>query len=123
MIDEGQAKFSLSKQRKTQLNSPLQVITLNKMQPGSLTCPVETLKDYLAISDQFRSGAKSKLLLLGLRPPRNAVFASTVSRWIKMVLSDAGVDTVVYSAHSTRGASASKATNLGVSSEAILLAG
>jgi hypothetical protein len=81
------------------------------------------LKDYLAISDQFRSGAKSKLLLLGLRPPRNAVGASIVARWIKMVLSDAGVDTAVYSSHSTRGASSSKTANLGVPIEAILLAG
>ena len=63
------------------------------------------------------------MLLLGLRPPGKAVGASTVARWIKTVLSDAVVDTAVYSAHSTRGASASKAANLGVTTEAILLAG
>ncbi len=123
VMDEGQAKFSLSKPRKTQRNSPLQVITLKKMQPVSLACPVETLRDYLIVSDQFRSGPKSKLLLLGLRPPRNSVGGSTLARWIKAVLSDAGVDTAVYSAHSTRGASASKAARLGVPTEAILLAG
>ena len=39
------------------------------------------------------------------------------------MLSDAGVDTTIYSAHSTRGASASKAVSVGLSIEAILKTG
>ena len=39
------------------------------------------------------------------------------------MLSDAGVDTTIYSAHSTRGASASKAVSAGLSIEAILKTG
>ena len=39
------------------------------------------------------------------------------------MLSDAGVDTTIYSAHSPRGASASKAVSVGLSIEAILKTG
>lgn len=123
LIDDEQAKFALSVPRKSQRTSPLHLISLKKLHPVSLACPVETLKHYISASEPFRGGEKSRLLLLGLRPPRNSVSGSTVACWIKSVLSEAGVDTAVYSAHSTRGASASNATNLGVPTDAILSAG
>ena len=113
VIDDDQAKFSLSVPRKSQRASPCQLITLKKLHPVSLTCPVETLKQYISVSEPFRVGEKSRLLLLSLRPPRNSVSGSTVARWIKSILSEAGVDTAFYSAHSTRGASASNAASLG----------
>jgi hypothetical protein len=118
-----QAKFSLQKPRKFQRNSPLQVITLEKLLPLPLACPVETLKDFLIASDQLRQGEKAKSLFIGLRPPHSSVGASSVARWLKLILNDAGVDTSIYSAHSTRGASASNAVNSGVPTEAILAAG
>jgi site-specific recombinase XerD len=123
VIDDEQAKFSLSVPRKSQRASALQVITLKKLLPVSLACPVEALKQYLSVSEPFRVGAKGRLLLLGLRPPRCSVSGSTVARWIKSILSEAGVDTTIYSAHSTRGASASNAANRGVPTDAILSAG
>ncbi|XP_045023289.1 uncharacterized protein LOC116935744 isoform X2 [Daphnia magna] len=123
VIDDEQAKFSLSAPRKSQRASPLQVITLKKLHPVSLACPVETLKQYISVSEQFRVRAKARLLLLGLRPPRSSVSGSTVARWIKSILAEAGVDTTIYSAHSTRGASASNAANRGVPTDAILSAG
>lgn len=109
--------------RKSQRASALQVITLKKLLPVSLACPVEALKQYLSVSEPFRVGAKGRLLLLSLRPPRCSVSGSTVARWIKSILSEAGVDTTIYSAHSTRGASASNAANRGVPTDAILSAG
>ncbi len=123
VIDDEQAKFALSALRKSQRASSLQLISLKKLQPVSLACPVATLMHYISVSEPFRVGEKSRLLLLGLRPPRNSVCGSTVARWIKSLLSKAGVDTTVYSAHSTRGASASNAANLGVPTDAILSAG
>ncbi len=56
-------------------------------------------------------------------PSRDSVSGSTVARWIKSFLSEAVVDTAVFSAHSTRGAPASNAANLGVPTDAILSAG
>ena len=118
-----QAKFALQKPRKSQRNSTLQVISVEKLLPPSLACPVETLRDFVVAADQRRKKDKPRSLFIGLRPPHNSVGASTVARWLKLVLNDAGVDTSVYSAHSTRGASASNAANSGVPTETILAAG
>ena len=41
--------------------------------------------------------------------PHKAVSPETISRWLKQVLSEAGIDTIKYSAHSTRAAAATKA--------------
>jgi len=45
-----------------------------------------------------------------------------LGRWIKTCIADAGIDGSVFSAHSTRGAGASKAAASGVAIEAILKA-
>ena len=39
----------------------------------------------------------------------------TIARYVKLFLGDAGIDTTVFTAHSTRSASTSKANNLGLS--------
>ena len=46
-----------------------------------------------------------------------------MGHWIKLLLSEAGVDTTIYSTHSTRGASALKAMGAGISIESILWTG
>ena len=45
---------------------------------------------------------------------------STIGRWIKEQLKEAGIDTSTFSAHSTRGAAASKAAASGISIQTIL---
>ena len=62
-------------------------------------------------------------LILGLNSPHPPIGASTIGRWIKFGLSEAGIDTSVYSAHSTREASASKAVRASLSIESILRTG
>ena len=46
----------------------------------------------------------------------------TIGNWLKRVMSASGVDTSVFSAHSTRGAATSKAKGVGVSTVDILKA-
>lgn len=79
-FDGTQARFPLAKPKKSQRSSPLQVISLKRLQPSSLACPVETLIDYIAASESFRQRPDSKLLFLGLRSPRHSVGASTIAR-------------------------------------------
>ena len=123
VVDGSQAKFTLSKPRKTQNGSPLQVICIERLVPASSVCPIGTLEAYLAVSERFRQGPKSANLLLGLRAPHHSIGTSSVGRWIKAVLSKAGVDTSTFSAHSTRGAAASNAAAGGVSTDVILRTG
>ncbi len=70
-------------------------------------CVYETLDYYLDITEKLRTSPK---LLVSFIKPFGAVTASTVGRWIKTLLGQAGVDTTQFSAHSTRSASTSKAT-------------
>lgn len=55
-------------------------------------------------------GGRNQLLLSDVKP-YVPVGKATISRWIKTVLARSGIDTNVYSAHSTRAASTSKATS------------
>lgn len=81
-------------------------------------CPASTLRDYLSATEDKRPPEVSNLLITVKRPHRGAT-AQSISRWIKQVLEESGVDVSVYSAHSTRHASTSAAAAAGVSVDVI----
>ena len=88
-------------------------------------CPVRTLECYQSRSQKLRTvqkkGARNPLFL-SVRKPHKPVKAATIGHWLKNVMKEAGIDTKVFSAHSTRGASTSKARTVGVSTADILRA-
>ena len=85
-------------------------------------CVVQTIRFYLKITHKWRKNDKTQLLL-GTIEPHQEVKKSTVAGWIKEILGLAGVDTNLFSAHSTRSASTSKACMKGLSIEDILKRG
>ena len=54
--------------------------------------------------------------------PYGPVTSSSIARWLKETLLKAGIDTSIFKGHSIRGASTSKAANVGVTIEDILKA-
>jgi hypothetical protein len=116
-------KFALSRLRKSQRKGSLQVFSLNNLGSSLLNCPVSCLERYIFVTSELRKESENSSLILGLRSPHPPIGASTIGRWIKLLLSEAGVDTTTYSAHSTRGASASKAVSAGLSIDSILKTG
>ena len=89
--------------------------------PGNPTlCPVMALKAYEDKTGPIR-GDETKLLISFIKPHK-AVTSSSVARWLKSVLGAAGIDTAIFSAHSTRGASSSAAANVGITTNDILKA-
>ena len=66
-------------------------------------------------------GDETKLLISFIKPHK-AVTSSSVARWLKSVLSAAGIDTAIFSLHSTMGASTSAAANVGITTNNILKA-
>ncbi|KAH9634343.1 hypothetical protein HF086_011603 [Spodoptera exigua] len=80
-------------------------------------CPARTLCDYIRFTTEIRG--HNDYLFLSLKKPHKPVSASTVGRWIKNTLSDCGIDTRVFSGHSTRHASTSKAKSKGISLDVI----
>ena len=84
----------------------LQMITVKAYAPDRRLCLVTVLLEYLRRTKSLRKHDK---LFVGIIKPHGTVVAATVSRWIKSVLLFSGIDTRLFSAHSTRGAATSRA--------------
>jgi len=88
-------------------------------------CPVTTLQAYKQRTAEFRAlkdGKGKTILFLSWIGNHNPVTSSTIARWIKTCLQEAGIDSGVFRAHSTRGAASSKAAWSGVTVSNILQA-
>lgn len=81
-------------------------------------CPASVLRDYIFLTKNMRTTNAGSLLLTHKRPHKAAT-AQSISRWIKQVLSESGVDVSIYSAHSTRHAATSAAHAAGLSVDMI----
>jgi integrase len=99
-------------------NHPARRIFLPAFSENESICVVKTLKRYV---DQTAPIRKDQALLVSYAAPHLAVGSQTVSRWIRAVLSSAGVDTQ-YTSHSVRAATTSHAADNGVPLEDILAA-
>lgn len=114
--------FAISKPRKAQHSGPLQSFALTRNQDDSV-CPVTAIRCYIDNTREKRKGGVEEHLFIGLIAPFKPVSTNTISRWIKDLLGQAGIDTDFLKAHSVRGAGTSKEVTKGVSMDAILRAG
>ena len=105
--------FSLDKPTKTQRGVALRSFLVKRLPEINLD-PVECLQCYVSLTAPLRDQSNNKILLVGAVKPHGPVSSATVGRWIKQSLSDSGIDTQYFSAHSTRGAASSKAAAAGV---------
>lgn len=87
-------------------------ICLEKFSEQPAICPYLVLREYLQRTRLLRSNTTQ--LFISHYKPYFAITASTISRWIKIVLYEAGIDTNYFKAHSTRaaGASAARASDM-----------
>lgn len=81
-------------------------------------CPVSHLLKYIQMTKSLRGDIKQ--LLISYVKPYGAVTTDTISRWLKVVMTQAGIDTNIFKAHSTRSASSSKAITTGAPIDVIL---
>ena len=86
-------------------------------------CPVATIESYIHARGELVNAEVHDEFLLCYRKPHGPATKDTLSRWVKLVLHQSGVDLNTFSAHSCRSASTSKATTSGVPLEKILMAG
>lgn len=93
--------------RKGYNQSALELTTLEDQK----LCVVQTMKDYIAKTGPIRG--EEEQLLLSFVKPHKPVSHDTVSRWMKNVLSDSGIED--FAPHSFRGAAASAMARGGVS--------
>ena len=100
-------KFDLLKQSRPSVKSPIMELCAYPENPK--ICVVKTLSHYLERTQLFRE-QESKLFLT-YQKTYHAVRASTISRWIKCMLKQAGIDTTKFGAHSTRAPSSSASSS------------
>lgn len=81
-------------------------------------CPARTISCYKDKTDNLRESTNTSLFV-SYRKPHRKVTSQTLSHWIKEMLHRSGIDTSVFSSHSTRHASTSKAKALGVNVDVI----
>ena len=86
--------------------------------PDVSLCIVKQLQQYLKYTDILRGDVKQ--LCISYSKPHKAVSPDTVRLWIKTTLVDAGIDTLKYSAHSTRSASTPAAKGNSISIATII---
>ena len=96
----------------TTRSSHIQPLELKAYDCDEALCVVTHIRLYLNVTKEVR---KHSNLLLSYVAPHNPVKASTTARWIKETLSNAGVNTTTFSAHSTRHSSTSSAKVKGLS--------
>ena len=95
-----------------------QVVIYVSFSADSRQCPVLTLREYERKTSAFRRPEDKNPLFLSYQKP--SVTAATIARWLKTALSQAGIDTTVFRAHSTRAASISAAVLVGASMKDIM---
>jgi site-specific recombinase XerD len=114
--------FRLPGLSKTQRDCTPKQVTYHRFS-DSRVCVLECLHAYLDATKNFRNKENSEVrdpLLRAVIKPHKGITANTISNWIKKVMALSGIDTQKFQAHSTRGASTSKASNKGVSLHEIL---
>lgn len=83
-------------------------------------CVVRTTREYLDRTTPIRGDCDK--FLISTVPPHKGVTKSTVSRWIKSIMTKAGIDTKVFQPHSCRAASTSNAIAKGLQLGTVLKA-
>ena len=80
-------------------------------------CVFTTLSEYITRTENLRQSSE---LWVSFQKPFKPITKQTISRWLKTTLGNAGIDTNVFSGHSTRMASTSKAAQQGLDIQSIL---
>lgn len=89
---------------------------LNKEQPE--LCVSTLIEIYREKTKNIRSEGTDSLIL-ACKQPHRPVGSQTISRWIKEVLTESGIDTSIYSGYSAKHAAISAAKRKGTSIEVI----
>ena len=85
-------------------------------------CAHSTLLHYVARTASIRQSLNSSQVFVSYGKPYKVISSATLARWLKAVLSLAGIDTSIFKSESFRGASTSKAVSLGIPLDVILKA-
>jgi integrase len=110
-------KFFIEGMTKNRGMGPAHTACYDRFPDNLLLCPISTLEVYLARVKP----PNNESLLRSLNKPFGSVSSTTVARWLRTVIAEAGIS-LEFGAHSTRSASTSAAAAAGMSAPQILAA-
>ena len=117
---EGVTFLSARLAKQSRQTKPVKEFFFPKFEQNKRLCPVLALQEYEKRTAEKRSSNNSTQLLIAMIRPHKPVSSSTVARWLKTVLTNAGIDTSIFKAHSVRCAATSAASEAGVTTATIL---
>ena len=100
----GMSFIPSSRAKQSRQGKPIESFFFPSFPQNPMLCPVRTLSVYLDKTNQVR-GSETKLFLSFIKPHK-AVISSTIARWLRTILEQAGINSEIFSAHSISGASA-----------------
>ena len=109
----------------TKTSSDVKSVFFAKFDDCEKLCVVHCLQSYIERTKEFRQPLAPDIacqLLVSYHRPHIPVKSCSIARWIKTILTRAGINTNVFKSHSTRSASTSKATAGGVPLEVLRMA-
>ena len=107
MISKNNIKIKVSTLLKhSRPGKHLDLLIVKAFAPDRRLCPVTVLIEYLNRTKEIRKHGK---LFIAFIKPHGPISGATFARWVKNVLSFSGIDSTLFTAHSTRGASTSRA--------------
>ena len=117
------ARFVIPGLTKTRRTGPPKEVFFAYFHQNVKLCPVNTLVAYRERTKTLRPATgESGRLFIAVRRPHLPVKPATIGHWLKRIMERSGINTKIFAAHSTRGASTSKAEAGGVSVPDILKA-
>lgn len=120
-IGQGKIEIKIPQRLKTSAHNRSQpVLILPFFDQDPQICVARTLISYMEKTANIRGSAKA--LFITYKRPHHEASTQTIGRWLKSILAKSGLDTNVFSAHSTRHASTSAAARRGISFDTIRLA-
>ena len=108
-LTNSKAKFQIGDIIKT--TSPghhVNALSFSAYAPDRRLCVIRTLTQYLTVTEPLRG--TETLLFVTIKKPHRPVSRDTLRRWVKDVLKASGIDIEMFTPHSTRAASTSKAS-------------
>lgn len=102
----------------SKVNSHQPILKIPFFDQKPAICPARCLVEYVKRTKSLRK-SNCDFLFISYKKPHNKMSSQRLSHWIKDTLRDSGLDTSVFTAHSTRHASTSAANKLGVNIDVI----
>ena len=104
--------------KQTRPGYQLSELTIRAYAPDKRLCLVLLMTEYLNRVKSIRGDINQ--LFLTTQPPIRAASQQTIARWIKVILSKAGLDLTLFTPHSTRSAATTKARSANIPLPTIL---